>query len=114
MTKVEKMAVRIADMFDEFLIERDVRIPSSEEEKQADNDAENDARIYGQDWGCLTDKLSNILDGFLAEFANAVINRIENMDTVACDEHAQAVFLMDVPKEVEETHSDFVWLEEDT
>lgn len=113
MTKLEKIAIEFADMFDDFLEERDARIPSSEEEKAEDNDTENGARIYGQDWGVITDKLTNMLDDFLIKFANDLINRVESMDVVACDEHAQAVFLTDVLKEVEEARDDYAWLNAD-
>lgn len=113
MTKLEKIACEFGDMFDDFLEERDVRIPSSEEEKAEDGNSENNARIYGRDWEILTDKLTNMLDDFLIGFANSVIRRVEEMDVVACDEHAQAVFVTDVLKEIEEARDDYAWLNAD-
>lgn len=35
------------------------------------------------------------------------------MDVVACDEHAQAVFVTDVLKEIEEARDDYAWLNAD-
>lgn len=113
MTQVEKFAVEIAEIFEQFLEERDVRIPSSEEEKEMDNDCENGACIYGQDWGNLTEDIGNALADILTKYTHVLENYVDDMDVVACDEHAQAVFQTDVLEELRKALEDAVWLDSD-
>ena len=50
----------IVDVFEDFLEERDVRIPTSDEEMG--DDPENCARIYGSDYDCLVESLRPLFE----------------------------------------------------
>ena len=53
---------QIIDVFDDFLEDRDVHIPSSEEEKKEDAEwEENSARIYGTDYDEIAGRLDKIM-----------------------------------------------------
>ena len=58
----------IIDIFDEFLKERDVRIPTSDQSMIEDGGYtketlhENDTRIYGMDYGCLQGELLDLFE----------------------------------------------------
>lgn len=71
MSKVytKEYAANIIDIFEDFLNERGITLPTSEKEKmEAGNDDENGAAIYGNDFDELSDKIS----GFMAELIKSV------------------------------------------
>lgn len=60
MTYTERVAIDCIDTFENFLEDRDVRIPSSDALMRDDNCSPgNSARIYGEDFGELQELLSN-------------------------------------------------------
>ena len=55
-------AMEIIEVFEDFLKDRGIRIPSSDAEMEADDALEgNEALIYGNDYAELENAISNIL-----------------------------------------------------
>jgi len=52
------VAVEILDLFDDFLAERGIRIPSDEDEQRGEN---NDAALYGMVYASLLDAVEDIV-----------------------------------------------------
>lgn len=72
---------QIIDIFDDFLEERGVRIPSSDEEMEENGELEgNDARIYGTDYGFLQEKLEELLDGWAEKNGEHPVKAIDSSD----------------------------------
>lgn len=59
MTYEERVAIDVIDGFEDFLEERDVRVPSSDAlMKENDSYEGNSARIYGEDFGDLQEMIA--------------------------------------------------------
>lgn len=55
----------IIEAFEDFLEERDIRIPTSDREMAEDNALEdNEARIYGTDYGDLQGRIESVINEF--------------------------------------------------
>lgn len=53
---------QLIDVFDDFLEERDVRIPTSDAEMEENDELEeNEARIYGSDYSELEENIKELL-----------------------------------------------------
>lgn len=63
MTYTERVAIDCIDTFENFLEDRGVRVPSSDEQMKAENVPEwNTARIYGDDYGELQERLADDIE----------------------------------------------------
>lgn len=60
--KNKEIAVAILNVFEQFLADRGVVIPTSEKEKAQDEDLVDGAIIYGHDYYQLEDAVLNILE----------------------------------------------------
>jgi len=75
MTYTERVAIDCIDTFENFLEDRGVRVPSSDEQMEAENRlAGNSARIYGEDFGELQEALANDIGRPIKRIAECVFD----------------------------------------
>lgn len=60
--KTRGLAIQILDMFEEMLDEKGIMIPDDDR-----TGAEGEACLYGTTYGCLEDKIVNLLSDFIDE-----------------------------------------------